>query len=55
MHAFATITVECDRIVSKDVIDQLIHSRFAERTAFAAFTLESSGPLDFFYQKIVNV
>jgi hypothetical protein len=55
MHAFAAIAVERDRFISKDVVDQLIHSRFAERTPLATFTLEGSGTLDFFYQEIINV
>lgn len=55
MHAFATIAVKRDRLVSKDVIDQLIHSRLAEGTSLARLALKGSRALNLFDQEVVDV
>jgi hypothetical protein len=55
MQAFPAVTIQGDRFISKNIVDQLIHSRLFKGTTFASFALERCWPFDFFDKELVDI
>ena len=54
MQTFASKAVECNVGITKDIIDEGIHSRLF-KLACVIFATEGSGTFDFLFQKVVDI
>ena len=55
MQAFSGIAIQRDRLVSKDVVDELVHGGFTEYASLAGNALERSGAFHLLRQKVVDI
>ena len=55
MQTFSGFTVQGNRLVTKYVIDERVHCRFAECAAFARHALECRRAFDLFGEEVVDV
>ena len=55
METLATIAIEGNGGITKDIIDEIVHGRFGELASFPADARETSGTLDFLIEEFVNV
>jgi len=55
MQTLARVAVEGDRLVAKDIVDELVHCRLAERAPLTRLALKRAWALDLFSEEVVNV
>ena len=55
METLATIAIEGNGGITKDIIDEIVHGRFGELASFSTDTRETSGTLDFLVEELVDV
>ena len=55
METFATIAIEGDGWITKDIIDQVVHGRFGELASFSTDARETSWALYFLIEELVNI
>ena len=55
METFATIAIEGDGWITKDIIDKVVHCRLGEFASFSTDARETSWALDFLIEELVNI
>lgn len=55
MQAFSAVTIQGNRFISENIVDQLIHSRLFKGTTFASLALERCWSFDFFDKELVDI
>jgi hypothetical protein len=55
METLATVAIEGNGRITKDIIDEIVHSGFGELASFSTDARETSWALDFLVEKLVDV
>jgi hypothetical protein len=55
VETLSAVAVEGNGGITKDVVDEIVHSRFRELAAFVTDAREASGSLDFLVEELVDI
>jgi hypothetical protein len=55
METLATVAIEGNGGITKDIIDEIVHGRLGKLASFSTYAGEASRALDFLVEEFVNV
>jgi len=55
METFTTVAIEGNGGITKDIIDEVVHSRFGELASFSTNARETSRAFDLLVEELVDV